>query len=262
MALSEADREAAASALAVAERERAPIAPLSETYPGIDVVDAYEIQLANAAARRDAGGRVRGHKVGLSARAMQKMLGVDEPDYGHLFGDMFVFEGETLRAADFCAPRVEPEVAFVLGAPLAGPDCTVADVLRATEFVLPAIEVIDSRVAEWRIKLVDTVADNASSARVVLGGSPTSLEDVDVRLLGAVLRRNGEVVEVGASGAVLGNPATALAWLANKVHSFGVTLEAGHVVMPGSCTRAVAVGPGDSVRADFDVLGYVSVNFA
>jgi 2-keto-4-pentenoate hydratase len=256
------DRQAAAAALAIAERDRAPIAPLTDRWPDLDVVDAYQIQLANVGERVAGGRTVQGHKVGLSARAMQQMFGVDEPDYGHLLDDMFVFEGAEIPAADMCFPRVEVEVAFVLGARLAGPGVSAADVLRATDFVLPAIEVIDSRIANWKIKLPDTIADNASSARVVLGASPTRLTDIDVRTIGAVLRRNGEIVETGAAGAVLGNPVTAVAWLANKVASFGVTLEPGHVVMPGSCTRAVDVAAGDTIRADFDRLGYVTVTFS
>jgi 2-keto-4-pentenoate hydratase len=259
--LSDAERLAAADALRAAERDRAPIAPLTETWPGLDVTDAYEIQLLNVRRRVEAGETVRGHKVGLSARAMQQMMGVNEPDYGHLLDTMFVFEGDRVPAAGMCFPRVEVEVAFVLGERLAGPGVTVADVLRATEFVLPAIEIIDSRIDRWRIRLPDTIADNASSARVVLGGKATRPADVDLRLVGAVLRKNGEIVETGASGAVLGNPATAVAWLANKVHAFGVTLEPGHVVLPGSCTRAVDVAAGDVIRADFDQLGHVSVVF-
>ena len=255
------ERQAVADALAVAERERAPIEPPTETWPDLDPADAYAIQLLNADSRIAAGGTVRGHKVGLTSRAMQQMLGVDEPDYGHLFDDMFVMEGDSLDASLFCSPRVEMEVAFVLGDAIAGPGVTVADVLRNTAFVLPAIEVIDSRVRDWRITLADTIADNASSARVVLGGNPTALASVDVRLLGGVLRRRGEIVETGVSGAVLGNPATAVAWLANKLAEFGAGLEAGHVVMPGACARAVDVGAGDAIRADFDVLGSVDVIF-
>jgi 2-keto-4-pentenoate hydratase len=262
MTLTLEEREAAAGALATAERDRSAIAPLSQTFPAIDVVDAYEIQLAQIRDKLAAGRTIRGHKVGLSARAMQQMMGVDEPDYGHLLDDMFVFEGTSIPAADFCHPRVEIEVAFVLGQRLAGPGVSAADVLRATDFVLPAIEVIDSRIKDWKIRLPDTISDNASSARVVLGGSPTSLSDVDPRTIGAVLRKNGEVVDTGASGAVLGNPVTAVAWLANKVHGFGVTLEPGHVIMPGSCTRAIDVSAGDVIRADFDHLGYVSVVFS
>ena len=259
--MDEASRLAAAEALAAAWRDRTPIPPLTATYDGIDVVDAYEIQLANIRRRIEAGATVRGHKVGLSSRAMQQMMGVDEPDYGHLLDDMFVFEGFPVDTASLCAPRVEVEVAFVLGEGLSGPGVTAADVLRATAFLLPAVEIIDSRIADWRIRLADTIADNASSALVVLGGNKTRLEDVDPRLVGVALSRNGEIVETGTSGAVLGNPVTAVAWLANKVHAFGVRLEPGHVILPGSCTRAVDARPGDTFLADFDVLGSVTVNF-
>jgi 2-keto-4-pentenoate hydratase len=260
--LTAAQRTHAADRLWEAERHQQPIAPLSESFAGLDVADAYEIQLANIRRRIDAGAVVRGHKVGLSAKAMQDMLGVSEPDYGHLLDDMFVPEGDRVPAGRLCVPRVEVEVAFVLGDALPAPGCSVADVLRATAFVMPAIEIIDSRIRDWRITLPDTIADNASSAGIVLGGRRTSLLAVDVRTVGAVLRRNGEIVETGAAGAVLGNPATAVAWLANKVHTFGVTLEAGHVILPGSCTRAVDVEPGDVIRADFDALGHVSVTFS
>jgi 2-keto-4-pentenoate hydratase len=256
------EREQLADKLMAAQRDRVPIDPLTTTCPGFDVVDAYEIQLINVRRRIGAGGTIRGHKVGLSARAMQQMMGVNEPDYGHLLDDMFVFETDRVSADTLCQPRVEVEVAFVLGAPLSGPGSTVADVLAATAFVVPAIEIIDSRIRDWKIRLPDTVADNASSGLVVLGGRRSAVEGTDLRTLGAVLRRNGEIAETGAAGAVLGNPATAVAWLANKVHAFGVELEAGHIVMPGSCTRAIDVRAGDVVRADFDVLGHVAVSFA
>jgi 2-keto-4-pentenoate hydratase len=255
------ERRQAAETLRRAEIDCRPIAPLTETWPGMDVVDAYEIQLANIRARVEAGSIVKGHKVGLSSRAMQRMMGVNEPDYGHLLHEMFIYEGDTVDTSRYCFPRVEVEVGFVLGDRLAGPACTAADVLRATEFVLPCIELIDSRIRDWKITLPDTIADNASSAGVILGASPTRLDDIDVRLLGVLLRKNGEIVETGASGAVLGNPVTAVAWLANKVHTFGVTLEPGHVVLPGSCTRAVDVGPGDFIHAETETLGSVSVTF-
>jgi 2-keto-4-pentenoate hydratase len=174
---------------------------------------------------------------------------------------MFLYEEDVVEVGRFLQPRVEIEVAFVLGRPLAGPGVTVADVIRATEFVMPSLEIVDSRVEGWRIRLPDTIADNASSGAVVLGGSPTRLTDVDVRLIGATLRSNGELRETGASGAVLGNPVVAVAWLANKVAAFGVSLQEGHVVMPGSCTRMIPVRAGDVVRADFDRLGHVSVAF-
>lgn len=256
------DVGAAAEELYAAAEARRPIQPLTDRYSGLDVKAAYEIQLRNIARRRGEGAMVQGHKVGLSARAMQLMLGVDEPDYGHLLDSMFCFESEPISSDRFLQPRVEVEVAFVLGRPLRGPGVTVADVLRATEFLLPAIEIVDSRIAEWRIKLADTIADNASSGAVVLGGSPHLVTDLeDLRLIGAVMRSNGEVRETGASGAVLGNPAVAVAWLANKVADFEVTLEPGHVIMPGSCTRMIPVGPGDTVRAEFDALGPVTAVF-
>lgn len=253
--------DAAATALWDADESKVAITPLTEQYPAIDVVDAYRIQLQNIGRRVSAGAQVRGHKVGLSAKAMQQMLGVHEPDYGHLLDDMFVDEGSSIPMSRFCQPRAEIEVAFVLGAPLQGPGVTVADVIRATDHVLPSIEIVDSRVADWKIKIQDTIADNASSAAVVLGARPTKLTDVDPALIGAVLRKNGEIVETGCSGAVLGNPVIAVAWLANKVAQFGVRLEAGNVIMPGSCTRMIPVAAGDHVRADFDGLGHVAVRF-
>lgn len=259
--LSTEQRQVAAHALWDADRSKLPIAPLTDTYPGFDVVDAYEVQLLNIARQVDEGAVIRGHKVGLSAKAMQQMLGVHEPDYGHLLDTMFVLEGDAVPISRFCQPRAEIEVAFVLGRPLRGPGVTVADVVRATDYVLPSIEIVDSRVVDWKIKIADTIADNASSAALVLGARPTRLHDVDPALVGAVLRKNGEIVETGCSGAVLGNPVTAVAWLANKVAAFGVTLEPGHVIMPGSCTRMVPISAGDTIRADFDVLGSVGVSF-
>lgn len=253
--------EEVASALRESESTRKPIAPLAGRWPELTVDDAYAIQRINIEEKVRDGATVRGHKVGLSSRAMQEMMGVREPDYGHLLGDMFVFEGDRVPTAELLQPRVEIEVAFVLGASLPTQGCNVADVLRATEFVLPSIEIIDSRIADWQIGIVDTIADNASSARVVLGGNPVRLTDVDVRAIGATLRSNGEIVETGTAAAVLGNPATAVAWLARTIGRFGIALEAGHVVLPGSCTRAVTVRPGDVVRADFDALGHVDVSF-
>lgn len=255
-------RDEIALALHEADVAGKPIAPLASRWPEIGMVDAYEIQRRNIERRTEAGAMIRGHKVGLSSRAMQEMMGVHEPDYGHLLDDMFVFENHAVAMDELIQPRVEIEVAFVLGSALPTRGCNVADVLRATEFVLPAIEIIDSRIAEWKIGIVDTIADNASSARVVLGGNPVRLEDIDVRALGATLAVNGEIVETGTAGAVLGNPVTSVAWLAQTIGSFDVRLEAGHVVLPGSCTRAVPVRAGDTVRADFDRLGHVDVSFA
>ena len=229
MSLDEAARRQAADALATAEAKRAPIAPLTETFPALTAADAYAIQLLQIQAKLGRGEVVRGHKVGLSSRAMQQQMGVSEPDYGHLLASMFVNETQPVRAAELCAPMAEMEIAFVLERRLSGP-CA-------------------------------TIADNASSARVVLGGNRVPLDGLDLRTLGAVLRKNGEIMETGAGAAVLGHPATSVAWLANKVFDFGVVLEAGHVILPGALTRAVRVFAGDVVRADFEILGHVSVTF-
>jgi 2-keto-4-pentenoate hydratase len=249
-------REAAAELLRTAERDRVPIKPLVELYPDIDVVDAYEIQLLNVRHRnRD----VIGHKVGLSSLAMQQMMGVDEPDYGHLLDDMQL--AGTADASAYLYPRVEVEIAFLLARDLPGEGCTVEDVLAATEFVVPSIELIDSRIENWRIGLQDTIADNASSAGFMLGSERVRPSELDIGAVGATLRRNGEVVAEGRGDAVLGDPAIAVAWLAAKVASFGVRLLAGDIVLPGSCTRAIDARPGDEFRAEFAGLGSVDLKF-
>lgn len=259
--LSDAIREQLAADLAEAERTRAPMSPLTDAYPDIDVVDAYEIQLINIRRRLADGATVVGHKVGLSSAAMQQMMGVDEPDYGHLLADMEVFEDVEVDAGRFLYPRVEVEVGFVLADDLPGAGCTEDDVLAATAAFAPSIELIDSRITDWKIKLCDTIADNASSAGFVLGAARVSPKDIDITAIDAVLTRNGEVVAEGRSDAVLGNPVTAVAWLARKVDSFGVRLRAGDIVLPGSCTRAIDVRPGDRFVADFAGLGSVRLSF-
>jgi len=259
--LSSAIRVELAAGLADAERSRVPITPLTAAHPDIDVVDAYEIQLINIRARLDDGARVIGHKVGLSSDAMQKMMGVDEPDYGHLLADMEVFEDVPVDTARFLYPRVEVEVGFVLADDLPGAGCTEDDVLAATAAFAPSIELIDTRIRDWKIALCDTIADNASSAGWVLGPQRVSPKDIDIKTIDAVLTRNGEVVAEGRSDAVLGNPVTAVAWLARKVDSFGVRLKAGDIVLPGSCTRAIDARPGDTFVADFVGLGSVRLSF-
>jgi 2-keto-4-pentenoate hydratase len=254
-------RDELAADLAQAERSKIPMAPLTDSYPNIDVVDAYEIQLINIRQRVAEGARVVGHKVGLSSEAMQKMMGVDEPDYGHLLDEMEVFEDKPVPAGKYLYPRVEVEVGFILADDLPGADCTEEDVLAATAAFAPAIELIDSRITDWKIKLCDTIADNASSGGFVLGTERVSPNDVDIKAIDAVLTHNGEVVAKGRSDAVLGNPVTAVAWLARKVDSFGVRLRAGDVVLPGSCTRAIDARPGDNFVAEFDGLGSVRLSF-
>ncbi|MDV3128655.1 2-keto-4-pentenoate hydratase [Mycobacterium sp. 21AC1] len=254
-------RDQLAADLAQAERSRVPITPLTDGNPGIDVVDAYEIQLINIRQRVAEGARVIGHKVGLSSEAMQKMMGVDEPDYGHLLDDMEVFENRPVPSSNFLYPRVEVEVGFILADDLPGAGCTEEDVLAATAAFAPAIELIDTRITNWQIKLCDTIADNASSAGWVLGEARVSPKDIDIRNIDAVLTNNGEVVAEGRSDAVLGNPVTAVAWLARKVEGFGVRLKAGDIVLPGSCTRAIDAPPGSDFIADFTGLGSVHLSF-
>ncbi|MCU1595451.1 MAG: putative 2-hydroxypenta-2,4-dienoate hydratase, partial [Frankiales bacterium] len=244
------------------EQTQVAIPPLVQTFPHLDVTDTYEIQLLNIRRRLAAGATVYGHKVGLSSKAMQEMMGVDEPDYGHLLSDMVYTEDTPIPTSKFLLPRVEVEVGFVLGADLPAEGCTVEDVLRCTDFIAPAIELIDSRIADWKIGLLDTISDNASSCGVVLGKERVKPSDLDLKAIDAVLEINGAEVARGTSGAVLGDPTIAVAWLANKVAAFGVRLEAGHVVLPGSCTRAYDVKPGDDVVATFAGLGSVSLSFS
>ena len=252
----------AAAVLAKAYASREPIEPLIDAFPGATVEDAYRIQQEQVRQWVAGDDAVRGHKVGLASAAMQRQMGVDQPDYGHLTGSMFFLEHQPIPTGRFLQPRIEPEIAFVLGSPLRGPGVTVADAVRAVEFVLPSLEIVDSRIRDWRISLVDTIADNASSGGVVLGSSPVPLRGTDLRLAGCVLYRNGTVAATGAGGAVLGSPLNSLVWLANTVGPLGVTLEPGHVVLPGSMTRAIPVWPGDTVVTTIAGVGSVTAVFA
>jgi 2-keto-4-pentenoate hydratase len=264
--LDSTQRTTAAELLWAAERDLAPVDPLTETFPGIDVVDAYEIQLTNIRRKITAGARVRGHKVGLSSPVMQQMMGVDEPDYGHLLDAMVLAEDAPIPAAGYCYPRIEVEIGYVLGSALPGAGCTEADVLAATEYIVPSLELIDSRIRDWRIKLADTIADNASSAGVILGAArrtPAELtaRGIDLANIEAVLCSGDEEVARGNTSAVLGNPTACVAWLARKVADFGVKLEAGHLILPGSCTRAIDARRGTAFRAEFAGLGTVTASF-
>lgn len=255
------DIPALSEALLAAEARRAPIEPLTSTNPDLRAEHAYQIQLAGVKTKLAAGRRVIGKKIGLTSKAMQDLLGVHEPDYGHLLDDMLVVEGQPCRRDELLLPKVEGEVAFVMQSRLAGPGVHLADVLRATAGVMPALEIVDSRIRDWKIKLVDTVADNASSARFVLGSRMLPAADFDLRLIGMCLEKNGQVVNSGAGVAVWGHPAAAVAWLANKLAQFGAALEPGDIVLSGAVTAAVDVGPGDAVQAHFDRLGTVTAKF-
>ncbi|RSN66942.1 2-keto-4-pentenoate hydratase [Actinomadura sp. WAC 06369] len=254
--------EKAAGALLDAYATGTPISPLTTDYPDMSIADAYAVQAVQVKTWTDAGARVKGHKVGLTSAAMQRQLGVNYPDSGVLLDSMFLPENDAIERARFLQPRVEPEVAFVLGRRLAGPGVTAADAVGAVEYVLPALEVIDSRIADWKIKLPDTIADNASSGGVVLGTRPVRLDGLDLALMGCLLHRNGNLIDTGAGGAVLGSPINALVWLANVLGESGQALEPGHVVLPGSITAMVPVAPGDTMTATFAGVGSVTARFA
>lgn len=258
--LSDADRKKAAQLLLEAERTATPVAQLADTFPGMEIADSYAIQQGTLSARLAAGARLRGHKIGLTSKAMQATVGIDEPDYGYLLDDMFYNDGDAVDVSRFIVPRVEVELAFVLGKPLRGPGVTLFDVLDATDYVVPALELIDGR-SRYPRKIVDNIADNAAAAGIVLGGRPVRPLDIDLRWVGALLYKNGNIEESGVSAAVLGHPAQGIAWLANKVGPFGTVLEPGHVVLAGSFTRTVAVAKGDTIHADYGPLGGISLRF-
>lgn len=236
-----------------------PTAPFTPHLPpGTGLDAAYRIQQAQVDVWVRGGDLVKGHKVGLASRAMQAQMGVGQPDFGHLTASMFHLEHAPIPRDAFIQPRVEPEVAFVLGRPLAGPGVTVAEAVRAVDCALPSLEIVDSRIVDWQIKIFDTIADNASSGGVVLGSRPVPVDRLDLRLLGCNLVIDGVLAATGAGGAVLGSPLNALVWLANTLGPLGVTLEPGHVVLPGSMTRAFPVGPGSRVVAHMAGLGSVT----
>lgn len=258
--LTDQERSRAADILLEAERTKVQAVQLSIQFPHIEVADSYAIQSEVTRRKVSAGRRVIGHKVGLTSKAMQQSSQIDEPDYGHLVDTMLVPDGAKVNHGDYCVPRVEPELAFVLGQPLKGPGITLPDVLRATEYVVPAIEIIDARVKNPR-KITDTVADNGAAAGLILGGRPFKPMDVDLRWVGAIFYRNSEIEETGIAAGVLGHPAMGIAWLANKVGEFDTTLEPGHIVLSGSFTRPVWAARGDTLHADFGPLGAVVVQF-
>jgi 2-keto-4-pentenoate hydratase len=254
--------KALAEMLLAAEQSQKPIPPLTESDPGISEEEAYRIQLLVMEMKKSQGQVVVGKKIGLTSLAMQNMLGVKEPDYGHILDGMVVMEAEKILTTDLIKPRIEGEIAFVLKEDLQGPGVTLTEVIRCSEGVIPSLEIIDSRIVDWKIKLPDTVADNASSARIVLGGTITPIKTLDLRTVGMVLEKNGEVVATAAGTAVLGHPAQAVAWLANKLAAYGIALRKGEVILSGSLTAAMPIGAGDFVRADFGPLGDVKIKFA
>ncbi|MEI7738764.1 MAG: fumarylacetoacetate hydrolase family protein [Burkholderiaceae bacterium] len=254
------ERELAADILIKAEKACIQAKLLSETFPHIQIEDSYAISSIVAQRKIKDGAKLIGHKVGLTSKAMQASSKIDEPDYGHLLDTMMISEGAKVPHSRFCKPRVEVELAFVLGQSLKGPGIGLVDVLRATEYVVPALEIVDARLVDQR-KIFDTVADNGAASGLVLGGRPIKPMDVDLRWVSALMYRNSDIEETGVAAGVLGHPALGVAWLANKLGQHGVTLEAGHVILAGSFTRVVFAQKGDTLFGDFGPMGSVCVQF-
>jgi 2-oxo-hept-3-ene-1,7-dioate hydratase len=268
MALTSSDISSAAQRLHHAEKTRTQIRQLSLDHPGITIDDSYAIQKAWIEIKVAEGRIVRGHKIGLTSKAMQSALNIDEPDSGVLLDDMFFADGGLVPTDRFIATRVEAELAFVMKTRLEGPDCTMFDVLNATDFVVPALEILDTRVervdaaTKATRKIFDTIADNAANAGIVLGGRPMRPLDTDLRWVGAMCHRNGQLEETGLAAGVLNHPATSVAWLANKIAPHGLALEPGQVVLAGSFIRPIETRKGDTIQADYGPWGTVSCYFA
>jgi len=260
MVLSDTDRREESRLLMEAERDRAQIPGSSRRWPDITLEDSYAIADVGIQTKVSAGAKIRGKKIGLTSRAMQRSSQIDEPDFGTLLDTMFIEDGGTAMIDRYCVPRVELELAFILGDRLEGPGVELHDALRATEFVVPSIEIIDARAQDPRT-IFDTVADNGAAAGVVLGGRPVDPIQTDLRWVGAMMYRNAEIEETGLAAGVLGHPGRAVAWLANKSAEFGTSLEPGEVILTGSFTRPVWAQKGDTLLGDFGDLGTVSVRF-
>lgn len=268
MALSNDDIRACANRLHQAEKTRTQIRQLSQDFPDITVAHAYAIQKAWVDIKIAEGRLVKGHKIGLTSKAMQSALDINEPDSGVLLDDMFFADGGMVPTERFIATRVEAELAFVMSKRLSGPDCTMFDVLNATDFVMPALEILDTRIervdprTKATRKIYDTIADNAANAGIVLGGRPIRPLDADLRWIGALCFKNGQLEETGLAAGVLNHPATAVAWLANKIAPLGLALEPGQIVLAGSFIRPIETPKGDTIQADYGAYGSVSCYFA
>lgn len=240
---------------------RQPVAPLTEREPGITLDDAYQIQLRMIQRRLDAGEHVVGKKIGVTSKVVMDMLKVNQPDFGQLLSGMVFNEGQPLSMSQFIAPKAEAEVAFILSRDLTGPGVTAADVLRATDCVMPCFEIVDSRIRDWKIKIQDTVADNASCGVLTLGGTRKSPRQLDLALAGMVLEKNGEIISTSTGASVQGSPVNAVAWLANTLGRLGIGLKAGDIILSGSQSPLVPVVAGDSLYCSVGGLGGTSVRF-
>ncbi|RCW65213.1 2-oxo-hept-4-ene-1,7-dioate hydratase [Pseudorhodoferax soli] len=258
---------ALAHELAESERSRVQLAQFSLRHPTMEIADSYAIQRAWVRLQVAQGRRAIGHKIGLTSRAMQIASQITEPDYGTLLDSMLLRDGSEVEASRFIVPRLEVEFAFMLGRPLKGPNVSLVDVLNATDYVMPALELIDARIEQFDRntkaprKVLDTIADNAANAGIVLGGRPMRPDQVDWRWAGALLFKNGVIEESGLGAAVLNHPGNGVAWLANKLAPHGESLAAGEIVLGGSFTRPVACAAGDTFHADYGPLGSISLRF-
>lgn len=269
MSLDQTTLAQAAERLEEAERTRVACRQFSLDYPDMTIDDAYAIQHAWMQLKLRNGRTVKGHKIGLTSKAMQRAVNIAEPDYGTLLDDMFYRDGAVIPSERFLQLKIEAELAFVLARPLSGPDCTLFDVLDATAYVTPALEILDARIqrvdpeTKRTRNVFDTISDNAANAALVLGGRPfkPAVIDADMRRIGAIVSRNGELEETGLAAGVLNHPGYGVAWLANRLHRFGVTLQPGQVILAGSFIRPIEVGKGDTIVADYGEFGTVSCHF-
>ena len=251
-----------------ARKSRTQLRHFSKAHPGMTVEDGYAIQREWVRLEIADGRTVRGRKIGLTSRAMQQASQIDEPDYAPLMDDMFFEQGGDIPFDRFIAPRVEVELAFVLGKPLKGPHANLFDVLSATDYVTPAVEIIDARIEQFdretkaMRKVYDTISDFAANAGIVTGGRPVRPTDVDLRWVGALLHKNGVIEETGLAAGVLSHPATGVAWLANKIAPYDEQLNAGDVVLSGSFTRPATAQRGDNFHVDYGPLGSIAFRFA
>ena len=244
-----------------AGRDRQPVPLLTARYPQMSIEDSYAVQRIWAQRQTEAGRRKAGHKIGLTSKAMQDATGIDEPDYGVIFDDQVHESGHVFTWERYTHPRIEMELAFVLKSELAGPGIGIFDVLRATEYVVPALEVLDSRIEMEGRTITDTISDNAALGAMVIGGTPVAPDAVDLRWVAGMLSRNQEIIETGVAAGVLNHPANGVHWLANRIAGHGDVLEAGEIILAGSFTRPMWVYQGDTVYADYGKLGTITCHF-
>lgn len=259
--LKKEEHAAIADELAQAAHSRTMVPLLSARYPEMTVEDSYAVQAEWVRRALNADRKLVGRKIGLTSKVMQEATGITEPDYGAIFADQIFENGSIIDHSQFASVRIEVELAFVLKEELSGPGCTIFDALRATEYLIPALEILDSRIEMEGRTIVDTIADNAALGAMVYGGRPVKVDDVDLRWVAALLYRNEAIEDSGVAAAVLNHPAQGVAWLANKLAAHGDSLAAGDIILAGSFTKPMWVHPGDTIHADYGELGTITCRF-